>query len=185
MYNIDENDLSAFKHYYETNVSSLIVFARRFVSPAIAEDIVHDVFLDMYENRASFDAIPSRSYLFMAVRNRCLNTLKREEVKENYIHTTLLDNQLLGLDYYDSIENLLIEKDGLHELYHQIEQLPDKCRQVFRLAYFEEKKNAEIAEQLNLSIRTVEHQLYLGLKTLREKMLPIQKKKRKFFLFFF
>lgn len=185
MYNIDENNLSDFKHYYEANASSLIIFACRFVSATVAEDIVHDVFLDMYENRASFDVIPSRSYLFMAVRNRCLNTLKREEVKESYIHTTLLDNQLLGLDYYDSFENLLIEKDSLHELYNQIERLPDKCRQVFRLAYFEEKKNAEIAEQLNLSIRTVEHQLYLGLKTLRGKMLPIRKSKIKFFSFFF
>lgn len=185
MYNIDENNLSAFKRYYEANVSSLVLFAQRFVTSVIAEDIVHDVFLEVYENKNSFDAMPPRSYLFMAVRNRCLNTLKREEVKENYIHTTLLDNQILGLDYYDSFENLLIEKDGLHELYNQIEQLPDKCRQVFKLAYFEEKKNAEIAEQLNLSIRTVEHQLYLGLKTLREKMAPTRKSKRKFFLFFF
>lgn len=183
--NIEDGDLYAFKRYYEVNASSLTFFARRFVSQAVAEDIVHDVFLDVYENLKSFDKMPSRSYLFMAVRNRCLNTLVREEVKENYIHTTLIENQLLGLDYYDSFENLLIEKDGLHELYEQIEQLPDKCRQIFKLAYFEEKKNAEIAELLDLSIRTVEHQLYLGLKTLRNKMTAPQKRSNKFFFFFF
>lgn len=185
MNSTEEAHLQFFKCFYEANISPLILFARRFVSPVIAEDIVHDVFLEIYENRESFEEMPVRSYLFMAVRNRCLNTLKREEVKENYIHTTQLDNQLLGLDYYDSFENLLIEKDSLHELYTQIDRLPDKCQQIFKLAYFEEKKNAEIAELLNISIRTVEHQLYLGLKTLRNKMVPPHKSKTKFFLFFF
>lgn len=54
-------------------------------------------------------------------------------------------------------------------VYDQIERLPEKCRIVFKMAYFEDKKNAEIAEILELSIRTVEHQLYLGLRTLHPK----------------
>lgn len=179
-----DNQLLFFKHYYETKVSSLILFARRFVSSEMAEDIVHDVFLDIWEQLNLSGELPSYSYLFMAVRNRCLNVLKREEVKENYIHATTLDNQIMGLDYYDSSERLLIDKENMQIVYDQIERLPEKCRIIFKMAYFEDKKNAEIAEILELSIRTVEHQLYLGLRTLR-KNLTSEGKEHLFFMLFF
>ena len=184
MHHIEGDGLIAFKHYYETNISSLIRFACRFVSSEIAEDIVHDVFLEIWERIDSFDEMPNRSYLFMSVRNRCLNYLKKEEVEATYIQSAQLENKILGLEYYESFEKLLIEQENLQELYDQIEQLPDKCRRIFKMAYFEERKSAEIAERLDLSIRTVEHQLYLGLKTLREKMLPARKKNKKILFFF-
>ncbi|MDR2921704.1 MAG: RNA polymerase sigma-70 factor [Tannerella sp.] len=178
------NDLISFRHYYEANVSHLKLFARRFVSSDIAEDIVHDVFLEVWNYLESCKEMPSRSYLFMAVRNRCLNNLKRELVKENYVQTTQLDNQILGLDYYDSYEKLIIAKEDIQAIYDQIERLPEKCRVIFKMAYLEDKKNAEIAEELNLSIRTVEHQLYLGLRTLRERLTG-EEKKRLFFMILF
>ncbi|MDL2282800.1 RNA polymerase sigma-70 factor, partial [Parabacteroides sp. OttesenSCG-928-G06] len=170
MNNSKEKNLSLFRRFYEENVSSLVFFARRFVSAATAEDMVHDVFLEVWERWQELSERPTRAYLFMAVRNRCLNNLRRELVKENYLDSVQTENRLLGLDYYDSIEKLLIDRERLQELYDAIEKLPEKCRQVFKLAYYEEKKNAEIADLLDLSIRTVEHQLYLGLKTLRNKL---------------
>lgn len=179
-----DNNLLFFKHYYETKVSSLILFARRFVPAEVAEDIVHDVFLDTWEHVSGSGEFPTYSYLFMAVRNRCLNTLKREEVKENYIHVATLENQIMGLDYYDSSERLLIDKENMQIVYDQIERLPEKCRVIFKMVYFEDKKNAEIAELLGLSIRTVEHQLYLGLRTLRDNLTSKGKKDLFFMLFF-
>ena len=80
-----ENNLLSFKRYYEANVSSLMFFAQRFVSSAIAEDIIQDVFLEVWDNLDTYKEMPSCSYLFMAVRNRCLNILRREQVKDNYI----------------------------------------------------------------------------------------------------
>lgn len=64
----------------------------------------------------------------------------------------------------------------MQNIYDQIELLPEKCRIIFKMAYFEEKKNAEIALLLNLSTRTVEHQLYLGLRTLRKQLVTKEKK---------
>ena len=179
-----ENNLFSFRRYYEANVSSLMFFAQRFVSSEIAEDIIQDVFLEVWDNLDTYKEMPSCSYLFMAVRNRCLNILRREQVKDNYIQSTELDNRILGLDYYESYEKKIIDKEDIQHIYNQIEELPEKCRQIFKMAYFEEKKNAEIAEILNISIRTVEHQLYLGLKTLRSR-LTVEGKKSLFFLFFF
>lgn len=176
--------LQAFWYYYETNVAGLVIFARRFIPVDMAEDIVHDVFLEIWEHIDSLDTLPSRSYLFMAVKNKCLNYLKKEEVKASYLSHIQRENKRLELEYYDSFEKLLIDQQSLHEVYRQIELLPEKCRQIVQLAYFKEKKNAEIAELLGLSIRTVEHQLYLGLKRLREK-LQQRKRSRKFFFIFF
>lgn len=184
MNDLEKHTSGEFKLYYETNVPSLVSFARRFVPESFARDIVHDVFLEVWEKVPVTEKLPGRSYLFAAVRNRCINAIRKEQVQENYIHTTEQEIRLLGLEYYDSTEKLLIEKENIQEIYNEIESLPDKCRQVFKLAYFEEKKNAEIAEFLNLSIRTVEHQLYLGLKTLRERIKKEKRNGRKFFIFF-
>lgn len=104
-----KENLTSFRHYYETNVSSLMLFAQRFVTSDIVEDIVHDVFLEVWNLMEKEEDLPTRSFLFAVIRNRCLNILKREQVKEKYIHTTTIDNRLLGLDYYDSCEKLIIE----------------------------------------------------------------------------
>ncbi|WP_455628573.1 RNA polymerase sigma-70 factor [Parabacteroides chinchillae] len=181
---MDKLSVRDYRIYYETNMSLLILFARRFVSADMAADVVHDVFLEIWENVSSYEKLPTRSYLFMAVRNRCLNIIKREEVRENYISHIQIEKQRMGLEYYDSFERLLIEKEGIQEVYDQIELLPEKCRQIVKMAYCEEKKSSEIAGHLGLSVRTVEHQLYLGLKTLRDKLQPKKKNKRKFFILF-
>lgn len=174
----------SFRTYYEENISALIIFARRFVSDEMAEDITQDLFLEIWDKYLSEDKLPSRSYLFSAIRNKCLNVLTREQVKRNYVETVELEVKLLGLDYYSSHDKLLIDKESRQYIYDQIEKLPKKCRETFKMSYLEEMKNAEIAEKLNISIRTVEHHLYLGLKTLRERMTR-NGKKDLFFLFFF
>jgi len=180
----DNLHIKSFKLYYKANAPLLIMFAKRFVPSDAAEDVVHDVFLEAWNYVDRNEDLPSRSYIFMATRNKCINYLKKEQAKQNYIESTQLDNQLLGLDYYDSDEKLIIEQENIREIYNQIEKLPEKCRMIFKMSYFEEKKNAEIAEILNISLRTVEHQLYLGLRVLRDRL--VQKgKKDLFFLFFF
>lgn len=179
-----ENNFISFRNYYEVNVSPLILFVRRFVPMEMAEDIIQDVFLDIWDHVEINEKLPSRSYLFMAVRNKCLNILIREQVTKNYIESTELNNRILGLCYYDSFEKQIIDKENMQYIYDEIEKLPKKCRTIFKMAYFEEKKNAEIAESLDISIRTVEHQLYLGLKALRTRLIA-GGKKNLFFLFFF
>lgn len=166
----EKDKLAAFKRLYDVNAAMLIRFARRFTLPELPEDIVQDVFLELWESERTMDESAARAFLFASVRNRCINILKHEQIKENYEQHVQIENQLLGLDYLDSIEKRLIDREEMQTIYRQIDRLPDKCRQIFKLAYFEDRKSAEIAQLLNLSIRTVEHQLYLGLKTLREKL---------------
>lgn len=173
----------SFKTYYEENISALIIFARRFVSDEVAEDIAQDLFLEIWDKHISGSELPSRAYLFGAIRNKCLNVLTREQVKRNYVENVELEVKLLGLDYYKSHDKLLIDEENRQYIYSEINKLPEKCREIFKMSYLEEMKNVDIAEKLNISIRTVEHHLYLGLRTLRERMTR-DGKKDLFFLFF-
>lgn len=178
-----ENNLTSFKTYYEANVSSMILFAQRFVPTDVAEDVIHDIFFEIWSHQDTPPKLPTRSYLFTALRNRCLNYLQKEKSKENYIQSAQLNNQMLGLNYYDSYEKLIIEQEDMQKIYDQIERLPEKCRVIFKMSYLEEKRNSEIAETLGISIRTVENQLYLGLRTLRSR-LTTGREKRIFFMLF-
>lgn len=152
---------------YETHASSLIRFAKRFTSARVAEDLVQDVFLEIWKNDKVLENEYSRSYLYAAVQNRCINFLKQEQYKKTYIHDTQTEER--EINFSDALHpNDYSEQ--MQQIYRQIDLLPDKCKEIFKLAYIEEKKSAEIAGLLKLSIRTVEHQLYLGLKMLRKNL---------------
>ncbi len=160
-----------FKQYYKSTVLTLIQLAKRFVPADIAENIVQDVFLGILENTATFNKYSNRLYLFTTVRNECINCLRRKKIEEKYISHLEKENQQINHDERD-----LDEEEQINKIYSQIEQLPNKCRKIFKLAYVENKKSAEIAETLNLSVRTVEHQLYLSLKSIRAKLLQEKEK---------
>lgn len=72
-----------------------------------------------------------------------------------------------------TMDDILIKDEQLKSLHKAIEELPPKCREVFTLYYFEEKKNTEIALQCNISIRTVETHIYHALKLLQKAVLAI------------
>jgi RNA polymerase sigma-70 factor (ECF subfamily) len=159
-----------FRRIYEDYFTALVHFARKHITSDVAEDIVQDIFLDLCKNEKDLDRENVRSYLFTAVRNRCVNYLKQQQVFHSFEEKAWLEIKQQELEYVDSMEKLIIEKEELQRVYDQIEKLPDKCRQIFKLSYYEDRKSHEIAEMLGLSIRTVENQLYIGLKTLRMEL---------------
>ncbi len=164
------DNMDAFRLLYEENVSAMTMFVRRFLEPGAAEDIVHDVFLEILRK---WDApgLPSHAYLMMAVRNRCINTIRRDGVKDNYQNNINARIKEQGLEYYDTADKFLLETECMAVIRGLLDILPTKCREVFTMAYFDDKANAEIAAELGISVRTVEHHLYLGLKMLREALL--------------
>lgn len=134
----------------------------------IAEDIVQDQFVYLWENWERLKNIDSiKGYLFRAVRNRSISYLKQQ----SKIRSFDSDDGFSALNYQsnpiaasDIVENheleLIIEK--------AIEQLPARCRTIFMLKRFDEMSNKEIAEELNISIKTVEAQMTIALKRLYE-----------------
>lgn len=162
--------LKIFRQMYETNVSLLVRFAQRFTPSDAAEDIVQDVFVELWKIEEFPETDYLQSYLFKAVRNRCINYLKQKQTQNLYVEKSVTEMMQRGLEYFNTVEKVIIREEELQLIYDHIELLPDKCRQIFKLSYFEDKKSNEIAELLQLSVRTVEHQLYLGLKILRKNL---------------
>jgi len=165
----NHHDRKEFERVYKQYAPGLIFHARKFVDHPTAEDVVHDVFLKIWNSGTVMVANESiGSYLFTAVRNACLDLLKHQSVCNDYQTKAIRDLQIEELSFNENVLNKLIDQERIDAVYRQIDQLPEKCREVFVLAYIEEKKNAEIAELLQISVRTVEAQIYKALKMLRK-----------------
>ncbi len=114
-----------------------------------------------------------KAFLYRIVYTRALNVIKHRIVVNNHADSVKKVTQF-KLDYYDPEANDVMGYiEGLEtrkQINDAISELPAKCREVFILSYQHDKKNKEIAEQLGISIRTVEVHLYKALKTLRTRL---------------
>jgi RNA polymerase sigma-70 factor (ECF subfamily) len=167
---LKEEEISdLFKALYKKNAPVLIFYAAKFVDTATAEDMVQDVFLKIW-NKRSFIFMKEGilTYLYNAVRHTCLDYLKHQEIKNNYENTEMIQLKIEELYYNDTPDFLFEEDDRLASIFKEVEKLPEKCREIFNMAYLEERNTTEIASLLNISKRTVEAQLYKALKHLRE-----------------
>ena len=169
----EEEIVERIRILYRKNVPPLLFYAAKFVGMDAAEDLVQDVFLKLWNKRLLViwsENLPA--YLFHAVRHACLDYLKHQEVKNNYQQTAGLKLKVEEL-YHADRPDFLLQEDAdrrLQAVYAAIERLPAKCREIFIMAYLEERKTAEIASLLSLSKRTIEAQLYKALKTIREAL---------------
>ncbi|MEM7655064.1 MAG: RNA polymerase sigma-70 factor [Bacteroidota bacterium] len=159
--------MSPIETWFRTYYASLTAFAWKLVgSQAVAEELVQQLFVSLYEKGDQL-TVPTtpKAYLFQAVRNRCLNHLKQAQRKQAQ-ETSLETIHDQGSRYDDPLEATEFEA----QLYRWIQALPPACQQVFRLSRFEAKSNAEIAELLGISKRTVETHISKALKLLRAKL---------------
>ena len=114
-----------------------------------------------------------KAFLYRIVYTRALNVIKHRTIVNNHADSVKKVTQF-KLDYYNPEANDVMGYiEGLEtrkQINDAIGELPAKCREVFILSYQHDKKNKEIAEQLGISIRTVEVHLYKALKTLRARL---------------
>ncbi|MEO9806477.1 MAG: RNA polymerase sigma-70 factor [Reichenbachiella sp.] len=161
-------DKKAFEDLFKEYYPYLCSFAKKYVADIDdCKDIVHNVFLNLWQKQADLHSDTSlKSYLFKSVHNRCLNYIRD---RKKIVHHDLSMESLPLADYIESTDYL--EQSELEiKIKVSIDDLPDSCRQVFILSRFEEKKYKEIAEQLGISVKTVEGQMSRALKILREKL---------------
>ncbi|MEN8230068.1 MAG: RNA polymerase sigma-70 factor [Bacteroidota bacterium] len=153
-----------FREYFRP----LVVYALQYVKEeGIAEDIVQDVFLYIYEKKDSFPVHGHKRYfLYNLVRNRCLNRLEYQKIRKenNPVLHTLFNNS--PEDPFELVSVIEFE----HRYLQTVENLSPKCRQVFEMSRFEGRKNQEIADELGMSKRTVETHITQALKILRKRL---------------
>lgn len=147
-----------FRAYYQ----QLAAFAYQYVeSHETAEEIVQDVFTNVWSKSGQIEIRTAvKSYLYGAVRNACLNYIKHKKIERRYEEQEMLKPEGYETDFLE-LDELKTEIDAA------LDQLPEKCRQIFEMSRFEEKKYKEIAEELGLSIKTVENQVGRALKVMR------------------
>jgi RNA polymerase sigma-70 factor (ECF subfamily) len=159
----DEEEL--FKTIYLEFYPSLVVFAKGFVKEiASAEDIVEDVLLKLWHNRNTIYAIKNlKLYLFVATKNACLNHLAKNQRMD---YESLEDLEIAMIQVSHSPEEHFISNEELRRIQEEINKLPAKCRVIFMLIKEEGLKYSEVAELLNISVKTVEAQMSIALKRL-------------------
>ncbi len=159
---------SEFEDLFRTYFSSLCFFSMKYVSDLdTSKEIVHSIFVKLWEKRNELETgISLKSYLFTSVHNRSLNYIRDRkkfrvgEAGDEDFKSSEAGSDLAGLEY-NELESKI---DGL------IKGLPEKCRIIFELSRFEGLKYKEIANKLNISIKTVEAQMSKALKILKEGM---------------
>jgi RNA polymerase sigma-70 factor (ECF subfamily) len=160
------------KHLYEQFAPALIFYARKFTDYQTAEDVVHDVFIRIWERPTALpdDDDGAGAYLFRAVHNACRDHLKHQAILSSYMSRAAVAMKEEELAFYDNPLNRMMDEERRANLSKAVNALPDRCREVFCMAYLDEKHHSEIAETLNISVRTVEAQVYKALKILRSAL---------------
>lgn len=157
--------LNNFDRIYVTYYSRMLRFAKEYVLfDEDAEDVVQDVFLLLWEKREVLDIQVSLvSYLFSLVKNRSLDYLRHKVVAEEYRQElTFKLSALEQLNY-----TFTSEEDIEQAVTKAIDKLPERCREIFLKSRIEGMKYREIADELDISMNTVENQMSIALKKLR------------------
>lgn len=160
-------DKISFEAIFKTHFVNLCHFAYRYVNDRdTAQEVVQDVFITMWKKRESINAgKPVKTYLYTAVKNRCLNYLR--DTKKFRSYQLDVETELeIPVEDRDMIEASEIQ----NRINQALDKLPPKCREVFELSRFEELKYKAISETLGISIKTVEVQMSKALKIMREEL---------------
>lgn len=165
---IEGRDRRLFEVLYKKYYSQLYAVAYRYVGqPQIAEEIVHDVFINIWNKAGKLNIQYSmKSYLFKSTVNTALNFIKKEKAEATKQQSYLAQTEESS-EYEDARQ---AEESLLADLERALELLPDKCRQVMYLSRFGKLKQEEIAQQMDISIKTVKNHLTYGFHKLRTHM---------------
>lgn len=178
-----EADLTLFKRVLEKDPLALqeiflrfqprmFGFACKFVrDEATAKDIVQDTFLSFWEHCPGISApMAVPSYLFKTLKSICLRQVRLNAYSTRFTNMDLLVLQEMELSWYDDTRNILDDlyvEELSSRFAEAVGNLPAKSRMIFTMSRDEGLSHKEIARKLNLSVRTVENEIYRSLKTLK------------------
>ena len=149
----------------------MYLFAGRFVrDPQSAENIVQDVFVILWEKRDKLViATNVKSYLLTAVKNHCLNYIKREK------RLLTLDEQFdIIKDNSNSPEEEYIKDESFLSVQKAIDELPEKCRRIYLMKRYDDLSYNEISEILGITENTIKTQMKRAIKSLSQKLAHLK-----------
>jgi RNA polymerase sigma-70 factor (family 1) len=132
-----------------------------------ARDVVQEVYTNLWlKSQSLHDDVNLGGYLFISTKNKVLDVIARERVRIDYTKSLIAFAELHNNTILDPIE----EKELMQALKREIEQLPAKMRQIFEMRVNKNSTYKEIAEELNISDKTVKKQISNAIKIIRPKL---------------
>ncbi len=167
---LSQKNKAAYEVVFHMYYPRLVYFAREYISLEEAKNMVQDAFLILWSNHQQFtNEAQLQGFLYTCVKNNCLMRLRHEEVKRNYCENEKIRKQKqihqLALEQLDTSTAVFQEIEKIIE--ETLLDLPPRCREIFILSRIEGKKNKEIADSLDLSVKAVEAQITVALKKFR------------------
>ncbi len=169
-------DETAYKELFLTLFSSLTRFSASIIqSKETAEEIVSDVFISIWNNRSQLNEIEDlQLYIFIAVKNNSIRKLKQQSRNA----TISLDDMNVELDsLYQNPEDKVLSDESLHQIETAINHLPQRARLIFKLAKEDRMRYKDIASLLDISVKTVDHQLSIALRKISTAIGSVIRKK--------
>jgi RNA polymerase sigma-70 factor (ECF subfamily) len=163
------DDKTVLKEVFETHYGAVCAAIHRFAGDrGVTEDLAQQVFIRFWEKRHQIEISTSPgAYLHRMAVNEALAWLrsKKNQLPEEITPATPFTPEVDG-------EKVLLHNELQEQIHQAIDNLPPRCRSVFQLSRFEEKSYQEIAEEMEISVKTVEHQMGKALRVLREQLKP-------------
>ena len=171
---IRQGQESAFEQMFRAYYEPLCRYASTLLKDSDeAEEVTQGLFLSIWEKRTELEITLSlKAYLYRAVHNHCLNRIKHQGVRETHRAYSLH----FQTDSHDAVAEAIYGSELESRIERAVSKLPEQCQVVFRMSRFEELKYQEIADQLGLSIKTIENQIGKALRIMRKELadyLPV------------
>lgn len=166
-FKVHSDNYTKFEVLFNQYYSGLVVYASHFIgSRENAEDLVHDLFIQLWEDIRLLDTENIKAYLFTSVRHRSLNHLTHLKIRNEYQEKILQQGNITGLltwEYY-------VEEELRQHIETAINHLAPQARKIFLMSRFDHKTATAIAAELGLSPRTVEKHIEVALKSLKKEL---------------
>lgn len=164
------SDMSAFEKFFHHYYGKLKQFAYLIVkSRPLSEEVASDVFIVIWKNRAHLIEIENiNSYLYIATRNIAIRLLQKEK-KELFFDIDLISENLISFST-ETPEKILLNKEIVKRIEETIEKLPPRCKLIYKLAKQDGLKLKEIADILNISVKTIDAQLAIAVKRITQSI---------------
>ncbi|MBN2165817.1 MAG: RNA polymerase sigma-70 factor [Marinilabiliaceae bacterium] len=169
IYKLRNGDVVAYKQLFDRYYRHLVILGMRYVGDQdLAENIVQEVFVNLWEKKDVLEIQSVQAYLVVSVRNRCRNEIKRQKVIRTYQSNFFQDAFQPEADFPDDFV--------MKKIMSVIDSMPEKRRKIFKLNRIEGMKYKEIALVMHISPKTVEIQIGKALKYLRENLAGLKNK---------
>ena len=162
-----KSDKESYRLLFEMLYPGMCLFSKKYVNDYDdAEDIVQEVFIEVWNRWEKFESVEHiKAFLYLSIKNRCLNFKKHIMIKEKYFTGVMTDHE-------DVFEGHIIEAEVAQHISHAIHTLPEQQRHIILLS-MHGLTNNEIAEDMQISINTVKLQKKIAYKKLRGKLKPL------------